>query len=196
MTRTPMLAVGCALALAFAASAAQAQTSTPMSAQSGQKASKADQMFMKKAMEGDMAEVQMGKLAQQNGQSQDVKQLGQTLEQDHSQNLDQAKSVAQSMNVQAPSGPNTEQKAVYNRLSKLKGAAFDRQFAAATIKDHRKDIAEFNKEGKKSGAAGQFAQQTLPALKKHLQMAEQISGKSGTTGSGSHMRKRRSRSFF
>jgi putative membrane protein len=172
MIRKAMVAIGLSLALAFAGSFALAQSKA---------ASQADKSFMKKAMQGDMAEMKMGQLAQQNGQSAKVKEFGKTLVQDHSANLDKAKSVAQSMNVQPPSAPSAKQKAVYDKLSKLNGAAFDKKFAQAMVSDHKKDISEFERESKKSGKAADFAKQTLPTLKKHLRIAESL--KPGTTGS-------------
>ena len=124
MSRTTMLAVGMTAAMALGAAQAQAQTNNSntmsppaMNNSSGNaagmahKASKADQHFLTEAMQGDMAEVQMGKLAQQKGQSEDVKQFGQMLEQDHSQHLQQAEQQAQQLGVTAPQGPNAKQKA-------------------------------------------------------------------------------------
>jgi putative membrane protein len=43
------------------------------------------------------------------------------------------------------------------------------------VKDHRKDIADFQKEARKGGPAGDLAKQTLPVLRKHLAMAERLS---------------------
>ena len=122
MSRNPMLAVGVAAALALGATAAQAQgsnsnTMSQPSMNSGssmkgatntmnKKASKADQRFLKEAIEGDMAEVNMGKLAQQNGTSQDVKQFGEMLQTDHGQHLQQAQQQAQEMGVTPPTSPS------------------------------------------------------------------------------------------
>ena len=172
MIRKTMVAIGVSLAVAFAGSFAQAQSKAP---------SQAEKSFMTKAMQGDMAEVKMGQLAEQNGQSAKVKDFGKTLVQDHSANLDKAKSIAQSMSVQVPSAPNAKQKAAYDKLSKLNGAAFDKKFAKDMVKDHKKDISEFEREAKKSGKVADFAKQTLPTLKKHLSIAQSL--KPGTTGS-------------
>lgn len=202
MSRNPMLAFGIAAgfaaSLALGVTAAQAQTSTapntmshpsamsPSSpASSGmKKASKSEQHFIKEAIEGDLSEVKVGKLAQQNGESQDVKQFGQTLEQDHSANLQKAQSLAQQEGVTPPTSPNAKETKMYDRLSKEHGAAFDKAFARAMVKDHKEDIAKFDKQAKKNDAVGQFAQQTLPTLKKHLQMAQSILHKDAATGSG------------
>lgn len=41
---------------------------------------------------------------------------------------------------------NKMDKAPYDRLSKLLGAEFDREYAKLMVKDHEKDVAEFEKE--------------------------------------------------
>jgi putative membrane protein len=166
--------------LALAAGAAQAQGANGMHGKTS-----AEQKFMTDAMQGDMAEVQMGKLAQQKSSNDKVKQFGEKLVADHGANLDKAKSLAQSMNMTPPTGPSAKQKAMYEKLSKLSGSKFDRAFAKSMVTDHKKDIKEFQKESKKSGEAADFAKQTLPTLKEHLQIAESLrkGSRSSTTGS-------------
>ena len=182
-----MLATSVALATLFA-TAVQAQT-TPQkpanqsaqvsrdnakSANAMAKASKADAQFVTNVLQGDIAEVSIGKLAQQNGGSADVKSFGQMLEQDHGQHLQKAQSLAQQLGVTPPTAPTAGQLAIYNKLSKLNGAAFDKQFAAAMIKDHKEDVAKFQKEAKSKGPVAGFAQETLPVLQKHLQTAQSL----------------------
>jgi len=199
MIRNPMLAIGVATALALGAGAAAAQTNnttsppaaTPspsMNNNSGtmqQKASKADQSFLKEAVEGDLAEVNMGKLAQQNGESQDVKQFGEMLQTDHGEHLQKAQAMAQQMGMTPPTAPNAKQKAAYDRLSKEHGARFDKAFAQAMVRDHKQDIAKYEKEAKKKGELAQFAQETVPTLQKHLQTAQSIANKGAMTGTRS-----------
>jgi putative membrane protein len=62
-------------------------------------ATKTDQRFLAEAIQGDLAEVNMGKLAQQKGQSDDVKQYGQMLQQDHGAHLQKAQQMAQQLGV-------------------------------------------------------------------------------------------------
>ncbi|HEY7247738.1 MAG TPA: DUF4142 domain-containing protein [Xanthobacteraceae bacterium] len=167
-----IIAAAVAAALGAGTAAAQAQNS---------KATQAEKSFMTEAIQGDLAEVEMGKLAQQKGTSQDVKQLGSTLVTDHGANLDKAKSVAQSAGVTPPSAPSAKQKAMYDRMSKLSGEQFDKQFAKEMVQDHQKDIRGFEKQSKSSGPVGEFAKDTLPTLRKHLEMAQSLSR--STTGS-------------
>jgi putative membrane protein len=109
-------------------------------------AEKPSQTFLKKAIEGNYAEVQMGQLAQQKGQSDDVKKFGQMLSDDHSAANQKAIDAAKSMGVTPPDGPNAKQKAEYEKLQKMTGAKFDREFATHMVADHEKDIAEYKKE--------------------------------------------------
>jgi putative membrane protein len=47
-------------------------------------------------------------------------------------------------------------------MAKLNGAAFDKAFAEHMVKDHKKDIAAYQKASRKQDAAGQYALSTLP----------------------------------
>jgi putative membrane protein len=84
-------------------------------------AEKPSQAFIKKAIEGNHAEVQMGKLAQQNGQNEGVKKFGQMLSDDHSAANQKAIEAAKSMDTTAPDGPSAKQKADYDKMSKMSG---------------------------------------------------------------------------
>jgi putative membrane protein len=189
MTTKPLATIGLAAALALGG-AAYAQTAAPAGnmakpgAQAGQqKLSQADQKFLKEAIQGDLAEVQMGQLAQQKGQDADVKQFGQTLQQDHGQHLKDAQQVAQQNGMTPPTEPSAEAKKMHDKLSKLSGAQFDKAFAKDSVADHKKDIAKYQKEAKGNGPLAQFAQQTLPVLQKHLQTAQGLENKGAAVGS-------------
>lgn len=135
----------------------------------------ADQKFIRGAIEGNLAEVQMGQLAQKNGASQDVKDFGQLLVTDHGQANTKATDVANALKVTPPTEPNTQQKKYYDRISKLNGAAFDRAFATHMVADHKKDIAEYQKESKsKNPAIAAYARDALPTLQRHLKAAQAL----------------------
>src|SRR3954470_7610490 len=87
-------------------------------------AEKPSQAFLKKAIEGNFAEVQMGQLAQQKGQNDDVKKFGQMLSDDHSAAKQKALDAAKALGVNPPDGPNAKQKADYEKMSKMSGASF------------------------------------------------------------------------
>jgi putative membrane protein len=134
------------------------------------------QQFITKAIQGNLAETEMGRLAQQKAGSDGVRSFGQMLEQDHSHANEQATSAASSLNVTVPTQPNREQKAAYERISKLSGNRFDREFVKHMVTDHRKDIREYQREARRSdGQVSEYAQTTLPVLQKHLETAQSLS---------------------
>ena len=142
-----------------------------------------DQAFIKKAAEGGLAEVELGKLATQKASSNDVKQFGQRMVDDHSKANDQLKSIAQQENVQVPSALKGKEKRTYDRLSKLSGTQFDRAYMRLMVQDHRKDVNEFRRESTsaKNDQVKQFAESTLPTLQDHLKQAEQTAQTVGAT---------------
>ncbi|HEY3788791.1 MAG TPA: DUF4142 domain-containing protein [Urbifossiella sp.] len=168
------IAAMCLLSLGVAA-----QSSSNSSAQ----VSPSDKMFMDKAAQGGMAEVQLGQLATEKAQSDDVKKFGQRMVDDHSKANDQLKSLASQKSVTLPTDLNAKDQALKDRLSKLSGAQFDHAYMQAMVKDHKEDIAEFQKEANrgKDSDVKNWASQTLPTLQDHLKMAEQDS-KSASAG--------------
>ena len=131
--------------------------------------------FMKKAIEGNLAEIKVGQLAQQKGASEGVRHFGTVLEQDHSAANSQAMSAASAMGVTPPAEPSLTERAEYRLLAALSGSKFDKAFVKAEVKDHKKDIAEYEKEAKAGNSqAASYAQQSLPTLRKHLQLAESL----------------------
>ncbi len=138
-----------------------------------------DAMFAKEAASGGMTEVQLGQLAQDKGSSQDVKDFGKKMVQDHTKANDDLKSVASKDSITLPTAIMPKDQALYDRLSKLSGAQFDHAYIAAMVKDHRKDVADFQKESSSGQNADvkDFATRTLPTLQEHLRMVEGISSK-------------------
>jgi putative membrane protein len=144
-------------------------------------ADRASQKFITTAVEGNLAEVEMGRLAQQKGSSDGVRSFGQMLQQDHSAAAQKSTAVATQLGVSPPSGPNKKHMALHQSLSKLSGDAFDRKFATEMVKDHKKDIAAYQKAAKKqSDPAAAYAAETLPTLQKHLETAQSLAkGRAG-----------------
>jgi putative membrane protein len=121
-----------------------------------------------------------GKVVQKQGASEGVRAFGQMLEKDHSDANQKATAVAKSVNMTAPTAPNKKQKADYDKMSKLSGAKFDKEFAAHMVADHKKDIREYEKAAKKQDAVGNYAKETLPTLRKHLETAQSLNGTTST----------------
>ena len=135
---------------------------------------RASQKFLKEAIEGNFAEVQMGQLAQKQGSSDGVRSFGQMLEKDHSDANKKAVDVANSLGMTPPTEPSKKQKADYDKMSKMSGTQFDKAFATHMVTDHKKDIKEYERASKLKDAAGPYATETLPVLRKHLDAAQAL----------------------
>src|SRR5436190_12281172 len=135
---------------------------------------KLSEAFLKKAIEGNFAEVSMGDLAQKNGQSEGVKSYGKMLSTDHAAANQKALDAAKGLGMNPPTGPNAKQKADYDKMSKMSGTAFDKMFATHMVADHQKDIAEYKKATKNKDAAGEYAAGQIDTLQKHLDAAKPL----------------------
>jgi putative membrane protein len=150
-----------------------------LSAASDKPVSGLDMQFANKASQGGTAEVKLGELALKNASSPDVKKFGQKMVDDHTKAGDKLKTIANKDNISLPPDMGAKEKATYDRFSRLQGADFDKAYMRDMVKDHKADVAEFQKEanGGKNSDLKQFASDTLPTLQEHLKMAEDIAAK-------------------
>ena len=176
------------------AAAAQSSNDKMSSASSGTSSAKlapADRQFVRKAAEGGLAEVELGKLASEKADSPEVKQFGQRMVDDHTKANDQLKQVANEKGIPVPDKLSAKDAATKAHLEKLSGKAFDRAYMRDMVTDHIKDVNEFRMESKnaKDPDVKNFASQTLPTLKDHLKEAKSIAPKAGaktTASSGAY----------
>jgi putative membrane protein len=160
--------------------------------------------FLKKAMEANAAEVQLGQLAQSKSQNQQVKDFGAMMVKDHTKALDRLQDAAKNSGVVGAQPDGTpspdrmtlskQDQDLKNRLEKLSGPEFDRAYMKAMVDDHRKEIQEFERQagqqtsGRQKPQAGTggssqaqaVAQELLPTLKMHLEQAESIQKQLGS----------------
>lgn len=138
-----------------------------------------DKTFFEKAAQGGMAEVEFAKLAVDRASKEEVKYFAATLQREHTNANERLMRIALQNGWDAPKQISAEQRKTLEKLSKLKGDAFDQAFMQeAGMKDHTKDIELFEKQAKdgKEPQLIAFAEETLPTLKSHLQMAKKIGG--------------------
>jgi putative membrane protein len=142
-----------------------------------------DKTFVKKALEGNMAEVQMGQLALQKSNDDQVKQFAQRMVDDHGKMLDQLKPVAQQMGVKVPDGPPKGDMKKMDKMKSLSGDAFDQAYIKDMVKDHKKDSSEFKQEAQstQNPQLKQLATEGGQTIDSHLQQIQQIAQTKGTT---------------
>ena len=161
MKTTQLLFLPAGLALALS-SAAWAAGDTTVSAE--------DKSFVAMVSQGGMFEVEAGKLAEQNGASQDIKDLGTTEEHDHQLVGAKLKSIAESAGIEMPTALNAEFQKKLDALGALHGAAFDSSWVKAMDEIHDKDGAAFAKEAASGTNADlrAFATETHKIVERHL----------------------------
>ncbi len=135
--------------------------------------------FMNQAAPGGKAEVDLGRMAASQGMSKEVKEFGQKMVEDHSKANQELMQLAGQKKVTLPPDVMPKHKEVMEKLSKLKGADFDREYVKAMVEDHEKDVTAFAATASNGVDADvkAFAAKALPTLRMHLQMIKDIQGK-------------------
>lgn len=167
-----MLAAVCCVSLAVLPATAQKKkgaSNAPMT----------DQQFVDFAAQTDMMEANLGQLAGTAGDAQGVKDYGQMLATDHTADYKQLSDVAKQANLNVPSAIDEEHNKLLSPMYKLKGAAFDKKYAADMVAGHTKAIEIYKKEASdaQNSALKSYAQEAVPVLQKHLDGAKDL-GKS------------------
>jgi putative membrane protein len=142
-----------------------------------------DASFFKHAAEGGLAEVEAGKLAQDKGNSQAVKDFGAMMVKDHSAANEKLGSIASAEGVTLATTSSVGQMASKAKLEVLTGDTFDKSYIKNQVTAHEQTAALFKKEIA-SGADAQaksFASETLPTVQAHLKKIRQIASGAGVS---------------
>ena len=132
--------------------------------------SEADKAFVAKVSQGGMYEVELGKVAEKQGATQDIKDQGNTETHDHELVGDKLKSIVTADGLDFPAKLNAEFQARLDKISALSGAKFDMAYIADMIKIHDADGAAFAKEAKggTNPDLKAFATETHAIVERHL----------------------------
>ena len=86
-------------------------------------------------------------------------------------------SLASQKSVTLPTELDAKHKAMHDKLSKLSGAGFDKAYMSHMVTAHKEAVALFEREAKNGtdAEAKSFAEKTLPTLREHLKMAQDVS---------------------
>jgi putative membrane protein len=143
-----------------------------------------DTTFIKHAVDGGMAEVELAQAGAQKAQNEQVKQLAQRIQADHTKANQELKQLAQRVGVTVPTEVDRKHRKMIDDLQSKSGAEFDKAFTEHMIKDHKKDIKQFEKAARdaENPEVKAFAERTLPTLREHLRMAQNAGRAIGLTG--------------
>ena len=158
-----------------------------------------DKSFVEHMSADGIAEVRLGQLAAQRASNAEVKKFAQRMVADHSKANDELKPIAAKLNAELPTAMDDEHQDLHDKLSKMSGAEFDREYMNAMVEGHEDVANQLERKandrvgdrgvgttGTAKGAAADtdaavtaWASKTLPAVRQHLESAKQIQQKLG-----------------
>ena len=121
-------------------------------------------------------EIEMGKLAQEKGQSKDVKNYGKTLVTDHTAADKKVMALAkqEKIDLTAAMPPMTDDNMAL--LKTAVGTEFDKVFARVMLEDHTKDVNEAKaaRDATTDPKLKSLLTSTIPVLEKHRETAQKL----------------------
>jgi putative membrane protein len=135
-----------------------------------------DKEFVQKASAAGLAEVNLSNLAIRFSTTPEVQQFARRMLTDHTQVNQQLLALANQKQFDVARSMDDKHQDLEKKLAKMQGKDFDHAFMEAMVKDHEEAVKLFEHEAKegKDQALKTMASQTLPALKMHLQMAQEL----------------------
>ena len=161
--------------VALMAQPALAQDAQPQPPAGQAQLAEVDLTFVKEAAQGGLVEVRLGELTQQQAKSAEVEDFGQRMVDDHGQANDKLTQIAEQKGIELPQDLSEEAQGTYDELRQKSGAEFDQAYMDEMVSDHEDDVAAFEDyvENAEDPDLRSFAEETLPTLKEHLELAKQ-----------------------
>jgi putative membrane protein len=151
-----------------------------------------DRGFVEKMGQANVAEAKLGELAAERAANAQVKQFARRMVSDHQKANNELAQIASKMAVQLPADLDAKHQALYDRLAKLKGAEFDREYMQAMVDGHQEVLSELERHSggtteRSVGTSGDtaranpsvtaWAKKMVPDVRQHLEQAKQIDEK-------------------
>lgn len=131
--------------------------------------------FVKEATQSHLAEIALADTAIQKSQNAEVKQFAEHIKKDHTEANQKLQAIAQKNSIKTDTEVDAKHKAKQTELEAKSGAEFDQEYSKMMLKSHAKGISKYQQAAKLSDAdVRSYAQETLPALRKHLQHGKDV----------------------
>ncbi len=132
-----------------------------------------DRRFVTQAHADGLAEIALGKMAAERAATPAARKFGETMVRDHTAANQQLEALAKRKRVALQKDVSPRNKLVAERLARESNEDFDRAYLRGQVRDHEEAIRRFQAEvsGGRDADIRKFAEQTLPKLEQHLQMA-------------------------
>jgi putative membrane protein len=121
-------------------------------------------------------EIRLGELAEKRARDESVKQFGRRMVRDHTGLKERWTAMISNSGMKFKSGMGPRHKSKLDRLEKLSGREFDREYMTLVAQNHQDYLNYFRKEGRaaKSAPVRDLVNRDIPMLEQHIQQAKQI----------------------
>ncbi|WP_456312573.1 DUF4142 domain-containing protein [Pseudomonas shirazensis] len=133
-----------------------------------------DSEFLVDQAEINLAEIEIGKLAQTKSTNPEVKKFGKMLVDEHTKSASEVSALAKTKNFSLPTSLTEEGQEEYNKLNEKSGVDFDKKFADMMVDGHEKAIDKLKKaaENAKDQDVKLWASNNIAGLTAHLEHAK------------------------
>ncbi len=127
-------------------------------------------LFLNKAAEINLEEIQLGKLARQKSKMTDIKNLGKMMQEDHSKLMESLTVLSGQKSILLPTSLDNAAQTDYKTLDSTSGIGFDKKYCDMMANGHKGAIVIFEKDSAetKDAAIRQWVIAAIPILRKHL----------------------------
>jgi putative membrane protein len=182
MKLTVFTAVAVAITMSAACGGGDGTRESPLSVgTSGEGAPRGVERFAHDVVAGNTAEIELGRMAQRKAANPEVKQFAEMMVRDHTAGREGFKQLLSQHNMPVEETLDEKHRDLSEELGQLNGAAFDHRYVEAMVEGHQQmeDLLEGRanetpNNGPLENAVNQWAAKTLPTVKKHLKMAQQV----------------------
>ncbi|MGC3947879.1 MAG: DUF4142 domain-containing protein [Chryseolinea sp.] len=135
-----------------------------------------DKDFVMKAAEAGLLEIKAAQLAAKTSSNEQIKSFVDAMIKDHGSANAELLALAKKKSMTPRSALSTTSEQKLKSLSSKSGAAFDKAYAEAMVKDHQAAVELFKEQAAngKDADLKQWAAEKLPTLEHHLSMAQEL----------------------
>lgn len=132
--------------------------------------------FVNEAASSSKLEVELGQMAQEKAQSQEVKDFAQMMVNDHRQANDNLQSAIQDNNLNLPQTLKEDHREKMEDLREKSGQEFDKEYMSMMVDMHEKDIDKYEdmRDEVQDPELQNWIDNTLNTLRQHHEQAQQI----------------------
>lgn len=135
----------------------------------------ANETFIRDADQIDLAEIKIGKIAEEHASSEAVKKFGERMVRDHTSMNKELRDITSKKKMDLTEALDQKHQELASELSKLTGAKFDMAYTKDMVAGHEKAIEQFENEAKngQDSDVKAWAKKWLPTLQEHLKLAQE-----------------------